>query len=39
MIIIEHEKEKLLDDTLFNFQKTDERKYGTKLMSFYSKTS
>lgn len=35
VIIIEHEKELVLNDELFGFVKTDFRKYGSKSLSFF----
>lgn len=35
LIIIEHEKELLLENTIYNFEKTDSRKYGNKTLTFY----
>ena len=36
-IIIEHEKELELEEKLYNFEKTDHRKYGSKIITFYRK--
>lgn len=36
-IIIEHEKELELEEKLYNFKKTDYRKYGSKSVTFYRK--
>lgn len=36
-IIIEHEKELELEDVLYNFEKYDYRKYGSKSVTFYRK--
>lgn len=38
MIIIEHEKELELEDELYNLEKTDFRKYGSKSLSFYKRS-
>lgn len=35
MVIVEHEKEILLDDYLYGFIKKDARKYGKKSLAFY----
>ncbi|MDR7869904.1 MAG: 16S rRNA (guanine(966)-N(2))-methyltransferase RsmD [Tissierellaceae bacterium] len=35
IIIIEHESELVLEDKIFNFNKFDERKYGSKTISFF----
>lgn len=35
LILIEHEKELKLDDEIYKFKKSNERKYGSKLISFY----
>jgi 16S rRNA (guanine(966)-N(2))-methyltransferase RsmD len=37
LIIIEHEKELELEDVLYNFNKRDLRRYGSKSLSFYRK--
>lgn len=37
MIIIEHEKELLLEDQIYDFEKTDFRSYGSKSITFYKK--
>lgn len=36
-IIIEHEKELELEERLYNFEKVDYRKYGSKIVDFYKK--
>ena len=36
-IIIEHEKELELEENLYNFKRTDYRKYGNKSVTFYRK--
>ncbi len=38
ILIIEHEKELVLDDNLFGFEKIDYRKYGSKSVTFFKKT-
>ena len=35
LLIIEHESELVLEDNLFDFHKIDERKYGSKTITFY----
>lgn len=35
LILIEHEKDLVLNNSLYGFRKDDERKYGSKLISFY----
>lgn len=35
LLIIEHESELILEDNIPDFQKVDERKYGSKTISFY----
>lgn len=37
IIIVEHEKEFILDEKIFNFIKSDERNYSDKAISFYKK--
>ena len=38
-IIIEHEKELELENNLYDFEKTDYRKYGSKVVTFYKKVN
>lgn len=35
LLIIEHEKELILEDIIFNFNKIDERRYGSKAITFF----
>ncbi|MCF6466418.1 16S rRNA (guanine(966)-N(2))-methyltransferase RsmD [Clostridium sp. Cult2] len=37
IVIIEHEKDLILEDNIFNLIKTDYRNYGYKSLSFYTK--
>lgn len=39
LIIIEHENELILEDYVYDFKKTDERRYGSKTVSFFKKIS
>lgn len=38
-IIIEHEKGLVLEDEIYNLEKTDYRKYGSKAVTFYRRSS
>ena len=35
LLIIEHESELILEDIIFNFNKVDERRYGSKTITFF----
>lgn len=35
MLIIEHERELILEDIILNFNKIDERRYGSKTITFF----
>lgn len=39
LLIIEHEKELILEDKILKFMKNDERRYGNKTMTFFSTIS
>lgn len=39
MLIVEHEKELILEDEILKFKKNDERRYGNKTMTFFSPIS